>query len=267
MGIAPLTRREGAIRFMGSPDLCDYQDMVVVPGRGRELWEALLEEFGARGADHLDLASVRPDSTVLIDLVPLARERGLPVSVEPGGSHVEVDLPSSWETFLTGLPRKERHEIRRKLRRLREAGPVQHRCLGEREALATGIETFLRLFRANRPDKAEFMTGRMARYFALLIEGAARAGTLALSLLEIGGEPAAAVLCFDHGDTTYLYNNGYDRRFERLSVGILSKVLSIRESLARGRRRYDLLKGIEGYKFRLGGREKPLFRCRVELGP
>jgi CelD/BcsL family acetyltransferase involved in cellulose biosynthesis len=50
-----------------------------------------------------------------------------------------------------------------------------------------------------------------------------------------------------------------------LSVGIISKVLSIRSGIEAGCRRYDFLKGAETYKKHLGGKEVPLYRCSVML--
>jgi hypothetical protein len=63
----------------------------------------------------------------------------------------------------------------------------------------------------------------------------------------------------------YLYNNGYDGRFSSLSVGLLSKVISIKESIQIGKKKYDFLKGAEEYKHRLGGKPVPLYRCQIKL--
>jgi CelD/BcsL family acetyltransferase involved in cellulose biosynthesis len=89
---------------------------------------------------------------------------------------------------------------------------------------------------------------------------------LKLYFLDLDGIPAAAVMCFDYDSTIYLYNNGYDGRFSSLSVGLLSKVLTIKESIQRGKKKYDFLKGTEEYKHRLGGKPVPLYRCQVRLG-
>ena len=88
---------------------------------------------------------------------------------------------------------------------------------------------------------------------------------LKLFLLDLDGTPAAAVMCFDYNSTVYLYNNSYDRKFHSLSVGLLSKVLSIQDSIQKGRKRYDFLKGDEIYKHRLGGKPVQLHRCQVNL--
>jgi len=63
----------------------------------------------------------------------------------------------------------------------------------------------------------------------------------------------------------YLYNSGYDPRFRSLSAGLLCKVFSIQDSIQRGRKKYDFLKGAETYKYRLRGKSVPLYRCLVEL--
>ena len=93
----------------------------------------------------------------------------------------------------------------------------------------------------------------------------ARANLLKLYFLDLDGTPTAAVMCFDHDSTVYLYNNGYDGRFSSLSVGLLSKVLSIKESIRRGKKKFDFLKGTEEYKHRLGGKPVPLYRCQVKI--
>ncbi len=73
-------------------------------------------------------------------------------------------------------------------------------------------------------------------------------------------------MCFDYNSTVYLYNNGYDNRYRSLSVGLLSKVFTIQDSIRRGKNKYDFLKGTEVYKHRLGGKPVQLYRCQVKLG-
>jgi CelD/BcsL family acetyltransferase involved in cellulose biosynthesis len=72
-------------------------------------------------------------------------------------------------------------------------------------------------------------------------------------------------MCFDYGSTRYLYNNGYDPRFRSLSVGIVSKLLTIKDGIDAGRRRYDFLRGNESYKRHLGGKPVPLYGLNVAL--
>ena len=158
---------------------------------------------------------------------------------------------------------KQRHEVRRKLRRLEAHGAYEFRMAASGSDLDGAVEQFLRLFHLNRKDKSQFMDDTMGGYFQALIKRLELHKLLRLCFLDVSGQPAAAVLCFDYTGTRYLYNSGYDAAFQDLSVGILSKVLSIRAAVQSGCHTYDFLKGAEVYKKRIGGQELPLFRYLV----
>jgi CelD/BcsL family acetyltransferase involved in cellulose biosynthesis len=202
---------------------------------------------------------------VITQLTPVARTLECDVSCVAEDVTLELDLPGTWEEFLSDLNGKQRHEVRRKLRRLNEGAEVNYRLVEDYKEVMEEMETFLALFGLSRSDKAAFMTTQMAIYFRSLAETMAKEKLLKLFFLDLDGAPAAAVMCFDYNSTVYLYNNGYDGRFSSLSIGLLSKVLTIKESILLGRRKYDFLKGTEEYKHRLGGKPVPLYRCRVEL--
>jgi CelD/BcsL family acetyltransferase involved in cellulose biosynthesis len=267
LGIAPLLLHGERVTFMGSSDVCDYLDCIVAPGREEEFFQVLIDHLKLQGVTSLDLGPVRGESTVLSRLMPLAKNAGWVFSSKQEDVSMELDLPSTWEDFLLGLTTKERHEVRRKLRRLEGISDVQLRVVEGGQEAKNGMETFLALLGSSRPEKAAFMTAQMARFFQSLAEAMAELKILKLFFLDVDGEPAAAALCFDFDSTVYLYNSGYDPRFRYLSAGLLNKVMSIRESIGRGCKRYDFLKGAESYKRRLGGRPVPLYRCQVELQP
>jgi CelD/BcsL family acetyltransferase involved in cellulose biosynthesis len=179
---------------------------------------------------------------------------------------VAIELPGTWETYLNQLPGKQRHEIRRKFRRLYDAGEISYIRAETPTDTEKEMVTFLELFKMNRPDKAAFMTRRMRSFFLSLGKNLAEAGMLKLFKLQINGVSAAVVMCFDFKSTRFLYNNAYDDRFKEYSVGMMSKVMSIEEAIQSGFNRYDFLKGNEIYKQRLGGIPIKLFHCRVDLG-
>jgi CelD/BcsL family acetyltransferase involved in cellulose biosynthesis len=174
-------------------------------------------------------------------------------------------LPGSWDGYLSLLRGKERHEIRRKLRRLDEAGQINYRLVDSADSVREEMKIFLDLFRSNRSDKAEFMNDQMVSFFRGLAKTLNEARILKLFFLDLDQIPVAATMCFNYRSTMYLYNNGYDKRFGSLSVGLLGKVFSIKESIYSGLKSYDFLKGAEGYKQRLGGQPYQLYRCSIEL--
>jgi CelD/BcsL family acetyltransferase involved in cellulose biosynthesis len=264
LGVAPLRLQGDRVSFLGSADVCDYQDFVLAEEGATAapaFFRALLGHLEGLGVRRLDLGALRPGAAARRFLPDAAQAAGWEVAWAPDGVAVELDLPSTWDAFLARLDKKERHEVRRKLRRLEGEGPVRYRRATPAEAAGAGAERFLRLFAGYREDKAEFLTPGREAFFRQLLKATARDGLAELAFLEVGGEAVAGVLCFAYRDTVYLYNNGYDPSWEHLSVGFASKVWSIRESIGRGARRYDLLKGDEAYKLRLGGRPVPLVRC------
>jgi CelD/BcsL family acetyltransferase involved in cellulose biosynthesis len=264
VGLAPLRVEDGTARLIGDADVCDHLDLVCAAGQQREFCNALLNHLGAAGIRRLDLYPLRPDSVVIQALVPEARTRGCAVSITEEDVLFEMELPATWEDYLRLLSGKQRHEVRRKLRRLGTYAATGFHLVQEPPAIRAALSDFLSLFRQNRPDKAAFMDERMEVYFRLLAEYVPETR---IGFLAVDGRPAAAVWCSDFGGTRYLYNSGYDADYSGLSVGLACKLLSIRDAIARGLGTYDFLKGNETYKRRLGGEPVALVRCRIELRP
>ena len=265
IGIAPLQRKDDTVRLIGDENVCDHLDFIVAPKKSAEFYRILLNYFKQDGVKRLKLAPVRQNSSVMTQLLPVAENTGCKISYESSDISYELDLPDSWDGYLQILTGKERHEIRRKLRRLEAAGRISYRLVDEAVSLKREMETFFELFKSNRPDKAKFMNDRMVSFFKGLTESLTKAQIVKLYFLDLDERPIAATMCFNYQSTMYLYNNGYDERFGSLSVGLLSKVLSIKESIQSGKKTYDFLKGAEKYKKRLGGQPIQLYQCLIEL--
>lgn len=264
IGCVPLCIDGATAEFLGGHDVCDYQDLICETGRQQQVMESVIAHLADQGVRRLDLRTLRPDGLILAALTSI-----LPPPVEnnlvPDEATYETALPDNWEGYLQQLDGKQRHEVRRKLRRLENQARIDYRCIEAIGSADAQAETFITLFRRNRPDKAAFMTGAMETYFRRLIRESAERRLLRLCFLDVNDQPAAGVLCFDYLGTRYLYNSGYDEQFESLSVGVLSKVLSIRNAIESGCRHYDFLKGTEVYKRRIGGRHTPLYRCTIDI--
>ena len=265
IGIAPLMVKNGAAMLIGDTDVCDYLDFIVTPGTEREFFNAVLDDLKKGGVKQLDLAHVRPDATVMTVLAPLAQGRGHRVETIQENVSYEMDLPGTFEEYLGALNSKQRHEVRRKLRRLNEEGTIEYRFISGGAALDTAMDTFFKMFVESRQDKASFMTEKMGSFFRRLADTMAKAGLLKLGVLELDGKPLAEIMCFDYHDCIYLYNSGYDPAYVSLSAGLLSKVLAIKDSIEKGKKRFDFLKGAETYKSHLGGVAVPLYRCRITI--
>ena len=265
IGFAPLLVNKETASFIGSADVCDYLDFVIAPGRERDFFKVLLDDLKEKGIKKLDLRPLRPDSTVVAQLVSIAQKRGHKVACHPEDVSLELDLPSTWNEYLAILSNKQRHEVRRKLRRLWEAGNVEHQCVEMSRKIEDYLDTFLNLFALSKDEKASFMHPKMEFFFRSLARAMADIGLLRLGVLQLDRVPVAMTMGFDYSDSHYLYNSAYDPQFSHLSVGLLSKVLCLKESIEKGKKRWNFLKGGEPYKYQLGAREVPLYRCQITI--
>lgn len=267
LGIAPLHISDGTASIIGSTEVCDYLDFVVAEGVEKEFFGALLDDLEKKGVKRLVLAPLRPDSAAHAILLPLAEERGYRGELcLLEDVSVDMDLPAGWEEYLAMLDGKQRHEIKRKLGKLDKSGNnVSYSVVKGRDEVRTAMDTFLKLFSISRQDKAEFMTPQMESFFRSMVDAMAGAGVLKLGVLGLNGQPAAMVMYFDYNDCIYLYNSGYNPDYSSLSVGLISKVLCIKHAISTGRKKFDFLKGAESYKYYLGGKEIPLYRCQITL--
>jgi CelD/BcsL family acetyltransferase involved in cellulose biosynthesis len=266
VGIAPLQIRNGTASIIGSVDVCDYQDFILAPGMETDFYNALLENLREKGVERLHLEIIRPDSTVVTHLIPLAQERQYPVDYHQVDVSSDIVLPPSWEEYLETLDGKQRHELRRKMRNLERIDEFNYRVIESKNAIPEGMSTFLKLFPEYRNDKAEFMTAEMQAFFHSLAEGLSDSGVLKFGVLEESGrKPVAMIMYFDYNDDIFLYNSAYDPAYRSKSVGIISKARCIQDSIEKRKRKFDFLKGPEQYKNNLGGKEIPLYSCEIAL--
>ena len=265
-GIAPLLIKDGTASIIGSADVCDYVDFIVAPGKEDDFFRALLDDLKKKEINLLDLWAVRSDSVAMTSLVAIAEKREYKVTCQQDDVSPEIDLPGTWDEYLQMLNSKQRHEVRRKLRRLEEAGQINYRFIEESEAVPEFMDVFLKMFVESREDKATFLTDEMAAFFKALARAMAQAGLLRAGILELDSKPVAGIMAFEYNDVVYLYNSGYDPEYSSISVGVLSKALFIKDCIERGKKRFDFLKGNERYKYHLGGREIPLYNCQIEIG-
>jgi len=259
IGIAPLKYQDSTASLLGSPDVCDYLDFITVPGEEKHFFHALLATLDEQGIMKLELYGQRPEAAIFGNIFPKKQSKGWKGSFERENVSSEINLASSWESYIAALDKKQRHEVRRKIRKLEnETQSFTYKLLAERDEITGFIPRFLEMF-LNNPEKKEFMDSKMESFFRHLISAAAETGLVRFGYLELDGSVVAAVLFFDYQERIYLYNSGYDSEYFALSVGLLAKIFCIRDNIERGKQVFDFLKGREIYKSRLGSKTVPIY--------
>jgi CelD/BcsL family acetyltransferase involved in cellulose biosynthesis len=270
MGLAPLMRsaEDGrrCVCFIGGVDVSDYFDILVRQGHEAATLSAFLDHIDSLSDwDVVDLHSVRDGAPSLTLLPDLARARGYAVSVKQEDVCPIIQLPDTWDAYLESLSKKDRHELRRKLRRLDSEAPGQWswRTVSDAAELPQALADFFDLHAKSGPGKAGFWDQSRQAFFEANARAMLAAGWLHLSFLELNGSRAAAIYAYDYDDAMGLYNSGYDPAQGYLSVGVLLVALGVQEAIAAGKRRFDFLRGSEPYKYAFGAVDTAVFNLEI----
>src|SRR5688572_5869107 len=184
------------------------------------------------------------------------REDVCPVVTFPVG----VDM----EGFLSTLGKKERHEIRRKVRRAQAVGEIR---LDDSARPLDDLEALIALHQKRWGDDGLFpptQGGEQSRVFIRrLFELFGPDGPIRLTFLTIGGLCIASGIHFETADRLLYYNAGVDPDARDLSPGVLMIHAYVARALANGTRRMDFLRGNESYKYEWGAVDEPIQRLLV----
>ena len=265
MAIASLARQGDVVSLLGSQDTFDYNDFLIRRGYEPTFFATLLSCMEKQSCSTLELSSLMETSPTLVYLPELARQQGYKVDIAEEDVAPGVTLPSLWEEYLSGLSRKDRHELRRKLRRLESLGNQRWYCLTDPEQVGARFEDFITLMRQSRGEKSDYMTPERERFFYRMAQRTAQLGLLRLFFLELEGIPVATSICFDYGSSRLLYSSGYNPDYSYYSVGLILIALCLRDAIERGQKYFDFLRGSEEYKYHLGGKNRTLYRMAVKL--
>jgi len=271
VGIAPLFRSSSddgrsILYLVGCRDVSDYLDLIIEVGQEEAVYNALLDYLEAEvpAWDLVDLCNIPQDSSTFVRLQELADERGYQALVEVEDVCPIIDLPATWDDYLMTLDKKQRHEVRRKLRKADREADTRFVIVGPDHDLQAEMQAFIDLHQKSAPEKDEFMDPQMQGFFLDVAQMLQAQGWLQLAFVEMHGEKAAALLNFDYGDAILVYNSGYDPdRYRHLSPGINVTARCIEHAIQLGRAKFDFLRGDEVYKYRFGAQDTQIRRLLI----
>lgn len=263
VGVAPFMYQGSTLLFLGDTDLWDYHAVSVAGGREADFFPALFDYLDGQPWDSMDLRSLPGNSPTFTYFQEMAQRRGYATEVSQEDVSPGVALPATWDQYLGTLSKKDRHELRRKLRRLESQASYSWYSV-DGIALQEGVlDDFFNLMRGSRQDKAVFLTDARESFFRRMVGELARMGALKLFFMELAGQRVATAMCFDYGQIRFLYNSGYNPEYAHLSVGLLLKGLCLRQAIEEGKTYFDFLRGDERYKYDLGAKDVILYKLVV----
>ena len=240
------------LQWLGSGSVgSDYLDVIARRGSERAAVAAIADHLRRHDAT-LHLQRVRKDSCASRLAAELAAG-GYRVDVEPGGICPYIDLRGrTWDSYLAERSASHRYTLRRKSRRLQERFDPQFETAHDRDETNRALTALFDLHDL-RWDGAGGSTAlhtaalrRFHREFARL---AIDAGWLRLHVLRLAGQPVAALYGLRYGGVHYFYQSGFDPALRSYSLGLITLAHAIEGALGEGAAEFDLLHGVEAYKF------------------
>lgn len=271
-GIAPLfvcgDTGERRAQIIGCVDVTDYLDFIVDEDHLPTVFEAFADYFAENRSefDRLDFCNIPNDSPTRQLLPDLLEARGFVTAVEEQEVCPVIELPDNWQGYLRLLDKKQRHEVRRKIRRAQGSDKaIDWYIVNGARDLDSEVAQFIRLMAASDEQKAEFLRDdKNRRFFAEIVPLLQDRGWLQMNFLTVDRERAAAYINFVYGNRVMVYNSGLDHRdYGDLSPGIVLLAYNIRHAIEQGYQVYDFLRGSEAYKYRMGGRDTSVMNLRA----
>ena len=211
----------------------------------------------------LDWYNLPDSSPALAALKAESEKRGWAYREEIYRPTPRIALNCSFDEYLARIEKKQRHEIRRKLRRAAEFEiPVRFYVAEDPATINSEIEAFLHLMTQD-PNKANFLKDTMRAQMTATLKSAFQHGYLWLAFLEVGEVKAAAAANFDYKNKLWGYNSGVGRDFMELSPGWVLLGHQIQWACEHGRTEFDFMRGDEEYKYRFGGVNKYVMRVVI----
>jgi CelD/BcsL family acetyltransferase involved in cellulose biosynthesis len=254
IGIAPLFiadyDSQRALMLVGSIEISDYLDLIVREGDLTRFLSGLLDFLISQPDKNwsaIDWYNLPDTSPTLAALKTEAEKRGWTHHEVVYRPTPRIPLNGSFEDYLSRIDKKQRHEIRRKMRRAAESEK------NVRFTIVNGTEN---------------IDAEINSFFDLMVQDSGKAGFLHPAMREqmtvtIRNAQTAASLNFDYKNKLWGYNSGVSSEHRELSPGWVLLAHTIQWCCENGRYEFDFMRGDEEYKYRFGGVNQYVMRVRV----
>ncbi len=212
--------------------------------------EAAMEAIWAALRDRRDrwdaviLEEVPEDAPVLDPMLRAARRGGHPMGSWRGGEVPYLETVGTWDAYVATLGRNMRSNLKKKSRRLREAGEVTFRSVSSPGEVEDALRVGLRLEGSGwkaEAGSAILSDPTLTRFYSEWASVAAEKGWLRLSFLDVDGMPVAFDFSTLYHGCYYDLKMGYDPAWSAYSVGQLIKAEILRRCFESDTRVYDFL--------------------------
>ncbi|MDP7196294.1 MAG: GNAT family N-acetyltransferase [SAR202 cluster bacterium] len=267
VGMAPvfIDHNNKNVSILGDKDLFDYRDIIYISG----FYEEIYIEF----LSYLKLQPWFQGYTIFMQSIPESSELFNLVNTDKLNNFADVEIKQEdvtpiydvngvWDDYLLALNKKQRHEIRRKLRKF-ESQDFQFKLIRNNDDLSVFLSDFYELFINSREDKKEFLTEERKTFFNKMLFAFAEKNELKILSYYDGNTLISACIVIEYANIYFLYNSAYSLDYNSYSVGLVSKIIALKQSIENNNHAFNFLRGNERYKYELGGEDIKLHEIKL----
>ncbi len=272
MAVAPFVLSPGSlpwfsrIEFLGTGLAgSDYLDLIVRRGAEAESLRAIAGYLTSRKVA-LRLDHVLPDS-LAAQLVTYLGDAEWAATALPGGVCPFIRLEGhTWDSFLATLGSSHRANVRRRIKGLSQRFDVSFGLVtsdAERTQALDALVAFSEQRWKNEGGSTAFLTPAVRAFQDDATRRALHTGDLRLYVLRINGAIAGVMYGFWAHSRFYFYQHGFDEQYRPHSLGLVLTALTLQAALHEGAIEFDMLWGLEPYKFLWTRDTRPLRQIHV----
>jgi CelD/BcsL family acetyltransferase involved in cellulose biosynthesis len=244
--------------------VADLFDPIAEPSALPALWEQLRVESVRYSAVWLPLLSDAWVSHPFRGFLEASRIRSL---LRRRTTRLQIDLlrhPAFGDYVAATFQNRTRQSLRRKQRRMEQAGPLEWVTCDTPEAMEAQFPGVVALERASWKASRRagiFKDPAHNAFYFILLQELARHGRVRLSLLKVGEALAAFELGVLGSDRYCMHAMAFHPRFSKYSPGKLLALSVLSGCFTEERPLYDFMQNDQEFKREMSNREEPLWDC------
>ena len=210
-----------------------------------------------RRSDQLVLSGIDPD--LELAACRAATRAGLVTEVKQADAALWVDFAKVRQqggNYRATLGRSTRQAVSRTMRLYAERGPVEFRIMETTTEALAAFDLLSDFHQSRWGRKGAFANPGFRPFHEELIARGVPMGAVRISRTLVGNQTIGVLYNFVHDGRVLNYQSGFLYESDgRMKPGLVSHVLAIEDSIARGERGYDFLAGGAGHKSHLANGE------------
>lgn len=272
-GIAPFIIREKKItnlftskvlEFLGTgedeiDEVCSNYMDIIVKDCSEEVYKAIFEHIvqGLKRGDwdEVNLKSV-PISSYTLEVFKNKMNRAFSTKISEPISCAIITLPEKWDTYLEGIDRNWRSQIKRGRKEIVDKGNIQCELIKEPKEAMSAFDEFINIHQKRWQEAGKtwlFSSKKFTDFHKNIVKLFSNQKWIGIRFLKCNGATIAASYRINYNNTIYPYLSAYDREFEnKIGIGLIERSYDIEDAINSGYKCYDFYKAKNGsYKWHL----------------